>query len=396
MISLSKFQITPTNGEITLTCDLDLDGDRQQIYYQITCPENKQDQITVNAACFVVGMVIPAMERGLDIHIDGALDATLLHKLNYFVVPFLLAYNKALKPIVITCAQTTEPDDGYVAKGALTGMSCGVDSLETLSRYTQDDLPERYKIRSIAVYDVGAFDDTTAEDTKTRKLFTIDKASYVARESGCDFYVVSSNISSFYKTNFQKSVSLLNVSCAYALADICDTYLCSSSAAYTMVSMTERKLRAIDNLDAILLPLLGSPRLEVISSGAGTNRFRKVMHIVENSKFLDQIEICTRPQQKKNSAKNCGSCLKCSQFLMIAEQQGKLAHFEDMFDLAEYHRRRVRVVQRTITIAKQDHIASATKDVFAFLKEGDFKMPLAAVVAGTALAWFRRIKNMRI
>ena len=77
-------------------------------------------------------MIVPAMERGEDLHIEAPVDPDLLDNLNAYVVPLLLSMFPRLKLISVAASGTeTLPLTGD-RRGASTGMSCGIDSLAKL------------------------------------------------------------------------------------------------------------------------------------------------------------------------------------------------------------------------------------------------------------------------
>lgn len=395
MILISNFERDVTLSGVRLRCSATIDGKNEQIYFDIDGPKEKLNQIEPDPSSFLIGMLIAAMERGEDMHIEGNVPETFLHHVNVFLVPFLIAcWPSSRSAIKVTASSQAEWPIKPKATGAMTGLSCGVDSIYTLMEYTHNDVPEPYRLKSVAVFDVGAFGEKYDAISAARYTQAEDRARAIASQIGCDFYTVKSNIQLWQKDVFRRIVSLLNCACALALADVCDTYLASSSESYFIINVPDqrsRKRRSIDNVDPILLPLISSRRLEIISSGAGTDRFRKILALIDRSPYLDQLTTCTRIDPFKDGGKNCGSCAKCGQFLLIAEANKVLDKFAGNFDLASYHRRKWRVCQRLITRAWKDDEPTISRDTVAFVRDNGIKFPITALGASFILSRLHRL-----
>ena len=100
-------------------------------------------------------MVFPAVERGFDIHFDGPVDSTLLYRLNSYAILFLESFCPFLNKVRVSARVNTDILRESSGLGAMTGMNCGVHSLDTTMFYTESDVPDRNRVRSLAVFDVG-------------------------------------------------------------------------------------------------------------------------------------------------------------------------------------------------------------------------------------------------
>lgn len=107
-------------------------GNEREVFFEIEASKEDLARIQPHSSAFVVALIVPAMERGEDLHIEAPVDPDLLDNLNAYVVPLLLSMFPRFKPISVTASGTdTLPLTGD-RRAASTGMSCGIDSLATL------------------------------------------------------------------------------------------------------------------------------------------------------------------------------------------------------------------------------------------------------------------------
>lgn len=382
MIKIDNFAKIVTETGADLTSDVEIDGAKTSVTFKITADGDPASKIVPNPLSFLLGMLVPAMERGEDIHVGAAIDSELLHRLNTYVISLLNSKNAAYKLITVTCDEPLSyPALGIVPLGALTGMSCGVDSLRTQMVYGGGDptIPARYQLKTMAVFDVGAFFDPTTEYPRI-----LAKAHKVAAGSDCRALGVSSDFGRFYSGAFADSCTMRHVACAYSLVDLIDVYLVSSTYPWDVIAADGTAPTAMEALDPILLPLLSSQRLEMFSACADEGRHDKVLDLIANSSFLSSIDICTRPVSKRSIEKNCGTCMKCGDFLLAAEEVDKLDLVAPYFDMESFEKRRFRIFQRIFTdmaIMKKRYPLLARDGK----KERALSVPFGAYFVGTAV-----------
>lgn len=353
MITLSNFAKNTSPVGADISCDLEIDGSKTDVTFSITADRDLATKIQPHPIAFLMAILIPAMERGEDIHVEGEIDAALLHKLNQYAISLLHNKYNAYRPITITCAEIASMPALQVPLGAMTGMSCGVDSLRTHLAYGWDDksIPERYQLGALSVFDVGAFSNSEIEYPRI-----LAKADEIAKQSGCHAIGVSANISELYEGPHRHSCTVRHVACAYALVDLVNVYMVSSAYEWDVVTAKENPLIAIEGMDAILLPLLSSAGLELFSAVANEPRYEKTVEIIEKSPFIGFIDTCTRPIFKRDVSKNCGSCEKCGEILLIAESLGKLDVIAPNFNMEAFRKRRFRIYQRMFTNITTDRV----------------------------------------
>ena len=345
MITLSNFRRRRSDSGVDVSCDVLIDGHKDEITFHVTVDDDLADVVFPHPVSFAMAMLVPAMERGKDIHVDGHIDPALLHRLNFFAVTMLHSKYEQFKPITITAVPRTSDTSTKVPLGAMSGMSCGVDSLRTQMIYADGgDAPDRYKLRVLSVFNVGSFFDPILEYPRI-----LEKARDIAEETNCRTIGVSSDFGRYYAGKFRDSCTIRHAACAYSLIDLVDVYMVSSAYEWNAVNADKTSRTACEAIDPILLPMLASDRLEIFSAAANESRRFKTEEIVNHSPFIHMIDTCTRPISKRAIEKNCGTCRKCGEVLLIAEAMGKIETVAPYFDMDAFEKRRFRVFQRMFT-----------------------------------------------
>ncbi len=346
MVSLSRFGRREIPGALELFCNVEIDNRSEEFAFRIFAESSVLARISPQPAAFVLAFLIPAMERGEDIFVDASLDHAFLHRLQTYAISMLASKNSAFKKIDVHAAGTHHVKASSINLGAMTGMSCGVDSLRTLMVYGPDgeNVPDKYRLKWLSVFDVGAFHDSELQFHPA-----LDRAKSVAERSGCQAIGVSAQMQQYYSQEFAKSCTVRNVAAAMCLTDITDTYLVSSTYPWNVIGADKRAPTAMEAVDPILLPLLSHDGLEMFSACANEGRHNKVLEIIDRSPFVHEIDMCTRAVVKRDYRINCGTCQKCADFLLAAELIGKLDYVAHRFDMEAFNRRRFRIYQRIVT-----------------------------------------------
>ncbi|MGN6465048.1 MAG: hypothetical protein ACTHLP_06140, partial [Rhizobiaceae bacterium] len=391
MLSLSDFRRSETDGGVEFTCRMRSGSESERLCFNVETDPESAARMRSAVGAFVVGMLHPAILRREELHIEHEVDSMLLYRLNNEAMPLIASFDRSLAPIVVTADAAVEAAVRPEPRGAVAGLSGGIDSLDVLESHRGPGIPARLRISSLAVFDAGAFGAPGSEDARRRLAATRRRVGSIAAQEKLSLHVVGTDIVRFYGDPFTRSVSMRHAACAHVLADIADSYLAASSAPYRLVSMLARHRRGIDETDALLMPQFSSSSFDCVCARSGVDRFAKTLNLIERSPHLANIDVCLRPMFKRSSDANCGTCTKCGQFLMIAERLGQLDRFAGAFDLDAYRRRRWRVTQRIVSMANADDRPTTNKDILAFLDEGGFDIPFSARAVGKLHASLHRL-----
>lgn len=310
-----------------------------------------------------VAMLYPAMLKGHDLHINGAVSDTLLWYLGNDVQAILKRHNPALQGIEITAKKThrKHADTGHVA----TGFSAGVDSFTTLHEF-----PE---VTHLTVFNVGSMGPDCAE------LFAsyVKRAKDYADQKGLKFIKVDSNLDAFFaaasdgRVSFQKTHTIRNAAAALAL-DVND-YLYSSGVDYGAVNISEKNDTAY--MDPVLLPMLGTRSMRLHSAGTSFSRSEKTQIVAKMLDAATMLDVCVADplERVKADKPNCSTCWKCSRTLVTLEAAGQLEKFGSVFDLNLYRTQRNQLI--TDLMMRQRNGDTVAGEAVDFAKHKGLDMP---------------------
>lgn len=350
------------------------------IWFEVEAEGEILDQISLHSEPFLVALVVPSMERGVNLHIDWPVSDEQVYKTNEFLVPLLKSMFPQLEPIKVTASASEKVESKQRHGGAITGMSCGLDSFATLRANSQQGVPESMKIRAFLFHDVGA----SGTEGRDGRLFQarFQRAKAVATSLQIPLIKIRSNIAEIFKTSFVQTHTIRNAAAASVMRDIAGSYLYSSTFAYSGIH--GGRTWDCATADPILLPLLSTADFEHVSAGAGLSRLDKTLAYMDAPLCLDQLDICTSP--KAGIEKNCGKCGKCGRFLMVGEARGELDRYSEVFDLNRYKSRRWHIARRMTRWSHQRNLNPNDRDHLMFIAQAGLKLPWSARAAGRIAA----------
>lgn len=209
---ISKPQIISGKNKRTFQVDVESAEGRQTLWYSLH--DSFGDLFTDTSDAPLAALLIPAMSRGEDIHIDGTISGRLYYNnLKLFqsllrhIIPSL--HQVSIYPMNLKCEQEKS------ASGVATGFSGGIDSYCTLADHYYSDIPKRFKITHLLFNNVGSHG--SGGEQLFRKRF--ERLMPVVERTGLPFVMINSNLDLFYsnKIGFQQTHTLRNASVALLL-----------------------------------------------------------------------------------------------------------------------------------------------------------------------------------
>lgn len=289
----------------------------------------------------LVALLLPAMESGRDMHVDGPVSRRLLFNANHDVQAALRLYAPSLHRIEITAAESAtggRSDEQRLG----TGFSAGIDSFASVFLLLSQATGQRLSLTDLCVFEVGAFGPFDDALVKQRHAARYARAAAFAREIGVSATGITSNLGAFYKPQwwFQRTHTLRNVAAALVLTRSIDGYFYSSTFSLGSIRVAAHYDLAI--MDPILLPLLSTEQLEFSSGGAGLSRFDKTALVCRNALSYDCLDVCVAPEDERVSLDrpNCSRCWKCNRTMLTLDLLGALENYARVFDLPYYFENR--------------------------------------------------------
>jgi hypothetical protein len=345
-ISISQVTQVLEENMVTLSCDVsNMKGKSEKLIYKITTSHN--DFIAPNNADWVlIGLIYPAMVKGLPLNIKAPISHDLLFFAQHDLQVLLLSINKNLKKIKITAEIIDSSAKLVKDVGTATGFSAGIDTFATLILNLKSNIP--CKITDLTIFNVGAFgkEKSTSQREILNRNFT--RLKKFSESIDTNWFLVDTNLEDFYsnlhRSGFQKTATLRNVSAALTLQSKIDNYLYSSTFPYSAVSSVKTKSTYpnidMGYIDPIILPILSNKNMSFLSYGANYSRFEKVELVSKFKDAYEYLDVCTAKPIHRTQKINCSSCKKCMKTMLTLEILGKLNKFSKVFDLKEYEKNR--------------------------------------------------------
>jgi len=327
----------------------------KQLWFEIS--KDFHDLVDDGSDAAVVGLLAPAIIGGHDVHVAGPMSEKLYYQLSYQAIPILSEMFSARRPIKLSAAKIVRPQPA--AAGVLTGFSAGIDSFCTLHDHSDGQVPDSFRITHLAYNNVGAHGRREAGQS----VFFQGAARTLefAKETKYPLITVNSNLDDFYDGKFQGSHTLRNAAVALLLQRGFRRFLYSS--AYPFRETKAGPNYNIAYLDPILVPLLGTERLDCVLSGARWSRVEKTRRITTLNLSHRYLDVCTRPHLAPKGMPNCGICWKCVRTELTLEAMGHLEAYGSVFPLTEY--RRFRKLYLMEVMASKDPMVREIRDLLS-------------------------------
>jgi hypothetical protein len=326
----------------------------------------------------VVGLLLPAMAAGEDMHIDGVVSARLFQNL-----PEL---QRLLKQIIPTLrevqlhAAAVHHGQPHPTAGVATGFSGGVDSFCTMADYFYDHPPGPGRITHLLFNNVGSH-EAGGESLFRRRYHRLLP---VASRMGLPLLVVNSNLDTFYgrRLSFQQTHTLRNASVALLLQRGLSSWLYASSIPDQNAFVGPAPDLAYS--DSMTLPLLSTETLHTAVAGGCYSRVEKTQRIADVQDSFDSLDVCVSPFHA-GTPTNCSACFKCLRTLATLEIGGFLDRYARVFDLARY-----RCLRDGYLAGLSTSVDPYAKEIVRFAAQRRFALPHPSVWGSMRVLVLRR------
>lgn len=335
------------------------------------------DMIDLRSDPAVLALLLPAMRSGRDMHIRGTVTDELLYQLQRGVQDILIHTIPGLTRIAITADEMTSPTASSGACVA-TGFSGGVDSFMTLRDYwLSDEVPKSLRLTHLLFNNVGSHYQSSREFIRRR----LARVNRVARHVGIPLIAVDSNLTDFYGGwRFLETHPLRNASVGVLLQGSLRRWLYSMAHPYTSIQV--RMSVGAPDTDALLLPMLSSPALDLRPVGGERGRVAKTLALADVEIAWSNLDVCTKLEYRRN----CSTCAKCMRTQLTLEIGGVLDRFADSFDLDRYLRVRSAFIAKVIRSSEP-----FDRDIVQYARESRHRFSRAEVGRGQFLRVAKRI-----
>ena len=282
----------------------------------------------------MVAMIVPAMQAGKDLFIEGTVSAKLLAEINtHKFQEIIVRAIPSLKKIVVRAESTSnQPEVKALYKSM--GFSGGGDSFATLLASTERGI---FEFSHLTHYNVGSHGRGIAGSKVYLKRLA--RTQSAAIKIGLPLISVDSNVNDFYNkhTDFISTSLLRNAAATLAIQRGMSNY--TFSGAYHLRRQGILFKGDITRAEDEFAPLLSTESLTFSVFGSEMTRAEKILLLSKHPLTYDLLDVCMEPR-KARSKINCSTCYKCLRAMINLEIIGKLDCYEAVFDLKQYRRLR--------------------------------------------------------
>ena len=281
---------------------------------------------------FVVLLLHTALAAGYDIRSDVPMSSDLYHNIAEYVLPSLTKNG----PFDIRVEAETAPPLER-GNGIGTGLSCGVDSLHAVHKYSAYPI-EEFRLTHLCINDVGAFNDSLywkAGGANVRDN-TYRRARAAAEDIGLPLIETSSNVAKALRLNHFLTNSFSSAFAALCMKKLWRRYYYASDG---RDSLSEFSLKGWcgskpSTYEPFLLRALSTPSFELMPVGETESETEKIAEIADYDIARRHLYSCTWDLD------NCCVCKKCIRNLTALDALGKLDGFSEPYDLGYYRKHR--------------------------------------------------------
>jgi len=326
---------------------------------------------------FLVGMLLLAMQRGEDIHLDSPVSAKLYYSLQNSYIRLLTLAIPSLTKITIVPSSLDYGISDSCQNEVVTGFSGGIDSFCVLADHMSESVPTSHRITRLLFNNVGSHGEHNAE--KGRVLFhqRYHMLSSYPRELEMDFIQVDSNLSDLLQMNFQQTHVPRNAAPVLMLQKLFGRYLYASTYRYEDCYVGEAKDLAY--MDPLGVHLLSTETLDCVSTGCEYSRVQKTQRVSQFAGARKYLNVCTSTEAE---GRNCSKCLKCCRTLFTLELLDSLEYFQEVFDLETW--KTVRGKYIVYVLGNQPN--AFCRELREYIKAEDISFPLSQRLAATGFA----------
>lgn len=312
---------------IRLAVNVFEEGTKRELWYEV--PLAIKDSLLDNCLdAFLVAILPIAMMHGSDIKVKGRISERLHYSLVNNVIPLLSNNSTIYQSIQVTADELCvfPCHKGHIG----TGLSCGVDSFDTILSLKQKGIPD--SLDTLTFFNVGFHRSTSGfNDEESRNLFSarLKMNENCAREIGLPMLVIDSNLGWYiheHKVMFVQVHAFCSLSAVLACGSYFNWYYYSS--ANTTKDYDSKKCdKDTAYIELSLCPWLSTEYTEFVSYGFTKTRLQKVREIADSGLVQKYLNVCWK------EAENCGKCPKCVRTQMELYAIGKIEEFGDVFDV---------------------------------------------------------------
>jgi hypothetical protein len=325
MIIIDPPKVTNSGERARLESVVTIDGEPKSVFFEVSA-EYGPYLCDSRSDAFLVAMLFYALDHGHDIEVKAPVSESLYYQITKVLIDFLVSIypERGMTPIRITAplAAGTVTSAGASA----TGVSCGIDSLATISRH-KDLSCGSLDLTHLCFFDTGSHGRAASEKARTLYEERRQNSLNFSREIGLPLVEVVSNLSEVILIPFGYTHTYLDAATVLALQGLFSNYYYSSGARATEFLKFNSDPAYFD---IMLLPMLSNRNVTFYSAETNYSRLEKTKLVAGFPLSRRFLNVCNV------TGKNCGKCNKCIRTLFAIDALGVVDDFSEVFDLSSY------------------------------------------------------------
>ena len=278
MIEIFKPTISQKNGKSRCICELHINDDVKEIWFEVE-PKYGKYLCIERADAYVIGILHYAMKNKHAIKCHVPITEELLYNIQTILIPSLAKYSKNLSEIEII-SETAPGINSGTAVG--TGCSCGIDSFSAIYNHINTKYKE-YNLTHLCINNVGAYNTCYEEYGMTKvKDERYQATRKAAKEIGIDLIETDSNFSEIIKQDHLHTHTYSSIFAVYMLQKLWKKYFYASSGLdYSNFSIVSNDLYDCARYELLTLQCFSIEGLRIYSEGGEKSRIDKTADIVD-------------------------------------------------------------------------------------------------------------------
>lgn len=353
--------IKPLNNRAKLCSQIEEDGNQSfSLWFDVDI--KYIDYLTDNADAFVVALLPYAMNKSLNISVNGKMSKRLHFQLNEMLVPVLAKNSHLFNKISISATQLT--DENFCTENAsATGFSRGVDSFDTICSLTDNHCAN---LTHLTFFNVGSHRSTanyTAEQSENLYFERLNAAKESAKIFDIPLIDINSNLGEHLTLPFVKVHHYCSFSAVLCLQKFFKNYYYASGYPISEFSI-KKSDKGAAYYEAFTAHMLSTESTNFYITGLEKTRLEKLDFISKYPITYDNLNVCYYGDN------NCGHCEKCIRTQYELLVLGKLELYKNSFNIDDFEKNKNKYMDFVLRSQKQSYYA----EILSLMKKNGMKL----------------------
>ena len=325
MIRIAKPYLTETDTCTRLCADLDRDGEKKTLWFEVENRFAKYLLVERNDA-FVIGLLQYAFQYGHDIQSEAPLTKRFYELLTDQFLPCFYRMHKGMPCHSVKIIADVADEIPGLGNAVGTGISCGVDSLHVFSAHPD--------VTHACIWNMhGVTHGETKEKRGLGWKNLVAQAERFCAETGHELVVGNTNFDRgcFDDLAFDGSTTYGNLFAAHCLQKLWSKYYVASTYSVEDFSLKTSIFSDPTHYEYFLFPFVSIGHFSISLDAAALPRVEKVRDLLRYPPAKKFLNVCWEINE---GHRNCTyKCPKCMRTILNIWAWDALDEFKSVFDI---------------------------------------------------------------